>query len=109
MERVAFGLNGAIFLIEALDGFQGHAASWTVALNGVLGVVQLAALLRARGRTLPERLAYLLAAVGMFASALATLHHRTGLPYAYALAGALNLALAFVDREALRRRLGRSA
>lgn len=103
IERVSFGLNGLLFLVAAWDGYDTHAALWTVVANLIFGLLQLGALARTRNGDLPGRLPFFLAASGMFISALAVIHHKSGLPYAYGLAALLNFVFAILGPEGIRR------
>ncbi len=97
-EVFAFGINGATFLISAMDGLDPatNAPKWSVAALILLGATQLGALviaLRSK-QQLPERLPLWLAAMGMALSTIVVRHHHTGLPYAYATTGLIYAVLA---------------
>ena len=102
LERVSFAVNGALFFVGAWDALDTHGPVWSVALSTGLGLAQVGALVASRGKPLPWRLPYALAAFGMFANALAVVHHKTGLPYAYLFAGLVNVFFAVVPSETFR-------
>jgi hypothetical protein len=100
-ERFVFGLNGFVFLIGAWDGMTSTppASPILTGTSAVCGLTQVVALVRAKNHPLPERLAAWLAAIGTYANVLATIHHRSGIQYAWGVAAALYTLIAVVGVE----------
>jgi len=99
--RFSYGLSGAIFLIGAWDGLTSvpPGSPLLVGTGLTSGIVQIGALLWSRSGDPPERLANALAALGMYVSAIASMHHKTGIQYAYMGAGAVYTVLAWYGVE----------
>jgi len=99
--RFAYGMNGAIFLIGAWDGMTSSppAPPLLIGTSLVSGAIQIGALIWSRAGEPPERLANALAAAGMFINAIAAMHHKSGIQYAYIFAGLIYVVLAWLGLE----------